>query len=290
MTPGAARIPAEPAVERARAQPSVPKGPATPSRPLEPRRRSEPEGRFGHDFGRVSVHAGARAAGSAPALGSTIDRNGVVGVGSHAPAQGAPLAHAAQEEAQAQARTCAYPGRQRDVDLQPVFLRTGQNDKSPTGVTWKRRFGPAVTVWARLGVRVKAFAAVTVDTQLKSAGATDAEVIEISALRNGDGIEVFFVDGDLGPETGGGETLGRGTPTPKIVLADRGNSNTLLAHELGHVLGLQHPPDGADAGTIMEPSNDYSTANPFWNTIGNYRRITFPAPGEPTCLNPDTVP
>ncbi|NNE05448.1 MAG: hypothetical protein HKO64_06005 [Xanthomonadales bacterium] len=63
-------------------------------------------------------------------------------------------------------------------------------------------------------------------------------------------IEVFFVHGfDPYHHAGGGWAQGGGTGTAKVVISDGsqriGESKTLMAHELGHVLGLKHPGSSA---------------------------------------------
>lgn len=74
-------------------------------------------------------------------------------------------------------------------------------------------------------------------------------------------------------------------------MSDRGTSTTLLAHELGHVLGLFHPGDGTPndgaARTIMEPTGSHSTDNPTRNTMENYRLLTWAADPRLVCINPD---
>jgi hypothetical protein len=181
---------------------------------------------------------------------------------------------------------CANPGSARDVTLQPVFLKSSAADPSPTGTSWATRLGPAQTIWRKLGVSVTAASPVTIVDAQKTAGSTDAELLSIMQLRTGAGNEVFMVDNDIAHQGGAGTARG-GSADAQVVLSDHGTSNTLLAHEVGHILGLGHPPAGADAGTIMEPTGGHSAPNPTRNTMANYRRITWPLPVIPTCLHPD---
>jgi hypothetical protein len=178
-------------------------------------------------------------------------------------------------------------GNARTVDVQPVFFKSSAADAAPTGGSWAGRFAQSNTIWGKLGVTFNALATVTlVDAARKTAGNDITEYNNIRAARNGAGVEVFMVDNDIN-FLGGGGTIQGGTANAQIVLSDRGTSNTLLAHELGHVLGLGHPPGGADANTIMTPTGSHSAANPTRNTIGNYNRITWPAPGAATNITPD---
>jgi outer membrane protein OmpA-like peptidoglycan-associated protein len=192
---------------------------------------------------------------------------------------------------------CVNPGDARDLDLQPVFLRTGPGDPAPTGNSWSRRFNEANSIWGKLGVRFHELGAVTVDSgPLKtSGGGTLAQRNAVRALRSGAGVEVFLVDSDFNDapdRPGGGATSGGGLcdATAKIALSDRGTSDTVLAHELGHVLGMVHPGDPGnpgDANTIMEPSGSNSSPNPTRNTMGNFAKILCPPGTATTCLHPD---
>jgi outer membrane protein OmpA-like peptidoglycan-associated protein len=189
---------------------------------------------------------------------------------------------------------CAAPGVSRSLDLQPIFLRTDPADAAPTGNSWTSRFNTSNTVWNKLGVTFVELAPVTIDTPLKTAGNNNAERDQVAALRTGAGIEVFLVENDMVFAGGASTTaLVRGpgcSDIGKIVMSDLGTSDTLLAHELGHTLGLDHPGTGVNPGeadTIMTPSNSNSTLNPTRNTQTNFAAILCPPPTGSVCLNPD---
>lgn len=193
------------------------------------------------------------------------------------PMQGAPFPCAPGQE----------EGAERSVDLQPVVFKDSATDASPTGTSWARRFASSNTIWGKLGVTFNALSTVeVVDATLKtSSAASIAQRDAVAAAHSGPGIEVMMVDNDMASR-GGGTTTVAGSATSKIVMSDRGTSDTLLAHELGHVLGLFHPPS-ADANTIMTPSGSNNADNPTRNTMKNFNLITFPAAGNPVCIQPD---
>ena len=180
------------------------------------------------------------------------------------------------------------PGNQRSVNLQPVVFRNDASDLTPTGGSWARRLGPSNTVWGKLGVTFTDAAPVTIDNSaLKTAGSNRSERDSIRAAHSdASKVCVFLTDNDLA-DGGGGGTVGGGAAGAKIALSDRGASNTLLAHELGHALGLGHPPGGADDNTIMTPTGSNNSDNPTRNTVGNFNRIAWPAPGAPVTIHPD---
>jgi outer membrane protein OmpA-like peptidoglycan-associated protein len=188
---------------------------------------------------------------------------------------------------------CANPGVLRTLELQPVFLRTDPADASPTGNTWATRFATANVIWGKIGVSFIELSPVTIDTPLKTSGDTGASQNTIAALRTAAGVEVFLVDNDMAVSGGASTSRGGCGAGGNIVMSDRGTSDTLLAHELGHTLGLHHPADlpprnPGDPNTIMEPSGSNSVANPTRNTMVNFSRILCPDPSGSICLNPDT--
>lgn len=182
-----------------------------------------------------------------------------------------------------------HPGDSRTLDVQPVFLRTDPADHAPTGASWPRRFSEANRIWGKLGVVFNELTPVTIDTPLKTTGSTDAERDAIRALRSGPGIEVFLVDDPVGDQGGAYTVYGCG-PDGKVVMTDQGSSDTLLAHELGHSLGIRHPKDAfnpGDPNSIMQATDSPSVPNLSRNTMINFHAILCPAGTGTTCLNPD---
>jgi hypothetical protein len=155
---------------------------------------------------------------------------------------------------------CIQVNRRRLI-CQPVGFRTGSGDPSPTGGTSAAQFATAQTVWnkACMDIEVRATHVID-DATLKTSSDT-------TAIRNSytdpdpNVIEVYFVANSL-PSIGGGSAGAIGVASCKVVIAEPNSGNpVLLAHELGHVLGLLHPPSAtSDPGTVMQPTG--SAMNP----------------------------
>ncbi len=98
-----------------------------------------------------------------------------------------------------------------------------------------------------------------------------------------DRIPVFFVNFDLG-QLGGGDTQGFAintmTPHASVVISEFAVSDLVLAHELGHVMGGQHP-DSAAPGYWIGTSGTVMKKFPFEKINGheNCVKAGCPVPG-----------
>jgi hypothetical protein len=145
---------------------------------------------------------------------------------------------------------------QRQLVVQPVGFRSSAADPNPTGFTAAAQFGTAQAVWVKGGIDISVRPMIIItDTTLK----TSSNLTDIRASFSDpdpDVIECYFVDNQL-PAIGGGSAGAIGTAACKVVVAEPNAGNpVLMAHELGHVLGLLHPGAGSnsDAGTVMAPT------------------------------------
>jgi hypothetical protein len=184
-------------------------------------------------------------------------------------------------------------GDSRLLLLNPVFFRSTAADLGITGITgtrWDARLSEAKLQWGKLGVQiVSASPEIVTDAKLKTAGGNKAERDQIYALRpfRNETAWVFVVDNNVDDEGGAYSQRPAGLPQGKIVLSNRGASVTLLAHEVGHVLGLGHPPL-ADVNTVMSNTGHRDLPNPRRNTMGNFSRLKdWPTSGFEVTLNPD---
>lgn len=176
------------------------------------------------------------------------------------------------------------------VNIRPVFFRASAHG-APTGHTFATRFAEANRIWRQCGVAFTASAPrIVTDPAAVTAGDTDADFTRIRNVHGtaGNGPEVFFLDNDLA-DPGGGVTGPRDAigDAAKIMLSDRGANTRLLAHELGHAMGLFHP-DGRviPRGTIMDATASNNTINPDAVTRTLCVLIRWPASG----LNVDCFP
>lgn len=161
---------------------------------------------------------------------------------------------------------CIQVNRRRLI-LQPVGFRASASDASPSGGTAAAQLGTAQSVWNKACIQLEVRPTILItDATLKTSS-------DLTAIRNAYTdpdpavVEVFFVANSL-PAQGGGQAGGIGVASCKPVIAEpNGGNPVLVSHELGHVLGLQHPGAGSnsDTGTVMAPTG--SAMNPGTNLV-----------------------
>jgi hypothetical protein len=185
---------------------------------------------------------------------------------------------------------CSKPGNPRRVLLQPVFFKLSETDVS-TGFGWEFWLSRSNKIWGKLGVTFESLAAITIvenKHRYKFYGDNSSEKEDLRKLLTASGVEVFVVDNTLTEEKdGGGSTLvDHADPVNAKVIISDAASDTLLAHELGHVLGPDHPGLG-EKDQIMSPTGSPETIHNTRNPWVNYARMTWPKLFDTVCLYPD---
>ena len=280
------------------------------------------EPRFGHDFSRVRVHTDNEAASSAQAIGArayTVGQHIVFGPQQYDIARGDGLrllAHELTHILQSPEHGTADDLVKRDKDkkpeeplkpskcqmaqaqIRPVFFRNdpGKTDSNPTGKSLDSRLKEASRIWGKCGVEFKATEPKMVeDSESKIAGKNDAELNSVQRAygKKGTGPQVFFLDNDLSVFGGGrtgpnvGDSMATGDDA-KIMLSDHGSNDRLLAHELGHAMGLLHPAvmPYVPNNSIMQPTGAGKT-NPDLVTDKMCRVLTWPTKLDEKCWHVD---
>lgn len=171
----------------------------------------------------------------------------------------------------------------RTLTIQPVGFRSSAADMNPTGQSLNAQMAAANTVWNKCCIEFDVLPIhIITDATLKtSSNLTNIRASYTSPTPNV--IEVFFVDNNL-PGVGGGVASACGSALGNIVMSDNNAGNPqLLAHELGHILGLHHPTASfpgcvqSDADTVMQPSGSPNVPNPTNNTHWNCINVANPA-------------
>lgn len=200
------------------------------------------------------------------------------------------------------------------LKVQPVFIGSGPGDLARTGASWDTLMYYARVLWSRCGsVRCITFS-VNPPIYLnkpayKVLETRDEEVALLGEVDVVDAVEVFVVSRmDYVCRTGGGACYSPGTASAKIVTCDQqllvprpcpcpdycpstcppcppcqtGRVNLYhLAHEIGHVLNLAHPPGPSGSlaastpGSNMEPSG-FCCDNPAVQSAKNCRNFSNP--------------
>jgi hypothetical protein len=185
---------------------------------------------------------------------------------------------------------------ERIIKIQPVFVRSGPDDSSPSGWAFAPMMDSAKCIWKKCCVHFDVLDPVYVDDEsYKEIQSYSAA--EVTSLRgevdDPDAIEIFVINEWTNPAAGGGgATWGSGTASAQIVTTDQQLSVPVnqgainrnhLAHEIGHVLALHHPgvavaPPMTAAGTansVMEPSGFYAD-NPHAQSQDNCDNVSNP--------------
>jgi len=185
---------------------------------------------------------------------------------------------------------------ERYLRIQPVFIRTGRDDPSPSGWTFEPMMQSAKCIWKKCCVDFEVLDPVYVDDGAYKE-IQDVYAQEVTNLRaevtDPDAIEIFVISQWTNPDRGGGGgTWSSGTANAQIVTSDQQlavpvNKGAInrnhLAHELGHVLSLVHPGDpvtapmtaAGTANTVLEPSG-FQADNPHAQSADNCRNIDNP--------------
>ena len=186
----------------------------------------------------------------------------------------------AAREASATAAANGCPGLRR-LRLQPHAFHEG-NPRDHSGTSWEKQLAAAREIWG--GCCVNLVSEPIVLHEMPELRRSDqVNQIRGAVAENNsqpDLIEIFLVDNDLVAD-GGGASFSVTTSLSRIVMSNQNVGNpTLLAHEIGHVLGGLHPghrQEGlweGDAKSILDPSGSSHLPNPFpRNTANNCRNV-----------------
>lgn len=159
----------------------------------------------------------------------------------------------------------------RTICVQPMFVRTGPSDSSPTGSSLPTLMENAEGIWAKYCITFDVQEPIYVDdADLKVLMTSEASELR-ATVDDDDCIEVFFIASWSPEDTyGGGAAWSGGTASAKIIIADNvldvePPSYNNPAHELGHALGLCHP---VGVGSCGLAGGDYSISPPVYATLG----------------------
>lgn len=175
---------------------------------------------------------------------------------------------------------------QETIKIQPVFIRytpatgcnIGTTTTATTGGSYTILRDRAIEMWSRCCINLNFLPVVYVDDDDYRI-LTSAEAPNLRAeYDDANAIEVFFVENfDPVGQWGGGATWSSGTASAQIITCDTNLPVNLynLAHELGHALGLYHPPGNSTPGSLMEPSG-FCEDNPALMSDENCDNVSNP--------------
>jgi hypothetical protein len=181
--------------------------------------------------------------------------------------------------------------RRRTLKLQPVQFTT--NGANPTGINWSTQLVEAERLWGECCIHLDPQGMITVNNNPVARTSTDrcTQIRAVPTPIPYDAIPVFYVDLPLAGD-GGGWTDMAGSGLDAIFISSHADL-TVLAHELGHVFGGDHPtaaPSSAwlgDTNTILVPGN--GQGSPRLNSFHNCQRVQHClfSTGNPCNFHPD---
>ena len=150
------------------------------------------------------------------------------------------------------------------LNIQPVFIRYtpaegcfGGSTTATTGGSYATLRDKSIEMWNRCCIGLNFLEPVYVNNGNYRILSSTEEANLLAEYDDPNAVEVFFVEiGDPIGIHGGGASYSSGTANAKVITYDTNLPINLynLAHELGHSMGLFHPPGNSTVGSLMEPS------------------------------------
>lgn len=159
-----------------------------------------------------------------------------------------------------------FPRRyiKRYINVQPVFVRYtpgqgcfGGTTTATTGGSFNTLRDRSIEMWNRCCIGLNFLPPVYVENDDYRILSSAEEANLRAEYNDANAVEVFFVEvSDPVGLHGGGVCFSSGTANAQIITYDTNLPINLynLAHELGHALGLFHPPGNSTPASLMEPS------------------------------------
>jgi len=182
----------------------------------------------------------------------------------------------------------------KTINIQPVFVRYtpadgcfGGTTTATTGGSFPTLRDKAIEMWNRCCIGLNFLAPVYINNDDYRILSSAEEAGIKAAYDDPNAIEVYFVEvGEPVGIHGGGACYSSGTANAKVITYDTNLPINLynLAHELGHVFGLMHPPGNATPGSLMEPSG-FCADNPAFMS-----KLNCDNAGNPLLYTPTPIP